>query len=97
MAIIAGFTGVLIVVRPGPEGFSFAALVCVFSMLTAAIRDLSTKRINRDVPAIFVSASAAGRADALPEFVQQTRLAHQERRTAHAHSTILPDKRLPRL
>jgi drug/metabolite transporter (DMT)-like permease len=58
-AILAGFVGVLIVIRPGPEGFSLAAIYVIASVVGAATRDLSTRRISRDVPSIFISAATA--------------------------------------
>jgi len=58
-AILAGFVGVLIVIRPGPEGFSLAAIYVVASVVGAAARDLSTRRISSDVPSIFISAATA--------------------------------------
>lgn len=59
LAIIAGFAGVLIVVRPGPEGFSMAAVYVIASVIGAAARDLATRQIRSDVPSIFVSAVTA--------------------------------------
>ena len=59
LAIAAGFAGVLIIIRPGPEGFSMAAIYVVASVVGAAARDLSTRRIRSDVPSIFISAVTA--------------------------------------
>ncbi|WP_242223364.1 DMT family transporter [Shinella zoogloeoides] len=59
LAIAAGFAGVLIVIRPGPEGFSMAAIYVIASVIGAAARDLATRRIRSDVPSIFVSAVTA--------------------------------------
>ncbi|AOF90258.1 DMT family transporter [Sinorhizobium sp. RAC02] len=56
LAITAGFAGVLIVIRPGPEGFSLAAAYVIASVVGAAARDLATRQINSDVPSLFVSA-----------------------------------------
>lgn len=55
LAIIAGFIGVAIIVKPGVAGFStysLAALACVF---WCAVRDLATKRIPERVSSVFVS------------------------------------------
>ncbi len=46
LAIAAGFAGVLIVIRPGPEGFSMAAIYVIASVIGAAARDLATRRIR---------------------------------------------------
>ncbi|HEV7247616.1 MAG TPA: DMT family transporter [Shinella sp.] len=59
LAIIAGFAGVLIVIRPGPEGFSMAAVYVIASVVGAAARDLSTRRIDPDVSTLFISVITA--------------------------------------
>ena len=59
LAIIAGFVGVLIVIRPGPEGFSLAAVYVVASVFCAATRDLCTRRIGREVPSLFITVVTA--------------------------------------
>ncbi|MGD9476528.1 DMT family transporter [Shinella sp. G-2] len=59
LAIAAGFAGVLIVIRPGPDGFSLAALYVIASVVGAAARDLSTRKIPGDIPSIFISAVTA--------------------------------------
>lgn len=58
-AIMVGFAGVLIVIRPGPDGFSLAAIYVSASVIGAAARDLATRKIDRNVPSIFVSAVTA--------------------------------------
>lgn len=59
LAILTGFLGVLIVLRPGPEGFTGAALSVVASVVGAAIRDLCTRRIDPAVPSLFISVITA--------------------------------------
>jgi drug/metabolite transporter (DMT)-like permease len=59
LAIIAGFAGVLIIIRPGPDGFSLAAVYVVASVIGAAARDLCTRRISRDVSSLFISVLTA--------------------------------------
>ncbi len=54
-AIIVGFLGVMIIIRPGPEGFTLAALYVVVSVFFAASRDLVTKRISADVPSLAIT------------------------------------------
>jgi drug/metabolite transporter (DMT)-like permease len=58
-AIIAGFVGVLIICRPGPEGFTTAALLVVASMFATAARDLATRCISKDVPSLTVTVFTA--------------------------------------
>lgn len=59
LAIFAGFAGVLIVMRPGPEGFSMASFFVVASVIGAATRDLCTRRIRRDISSLFISLTTA--------------------------------------
>jgi len=55
LAIAAGFTGVLIVVRPGFEGFNQFSLFALISVILCTIRDLATKKIPASIPSLFVT------------------------------------------
>jgi drug/metabolite transporter (DMT)-like permease len=55
LAIAAGFMGVLIIVRPGVEGFNQFSLIALISVLFCAVRDLATRRIPALVPSLFVT------------------------------------------
>jgi drug/metabolite transporter (DMT)-like permease len=55
LAITTGFIGVLIIVRPGLEGFNAYALYVLASVASCAVRDLATRRIPDTVPSTFVS------------------------------------------
>ena len=46
LAVLIGFTGMLIMVRPGTDAFQFAALLPVAAALVAATRDIVTRRIS---------------------------------------------------
>lgn len=46
LAVLVGFTGMLIMVRPGSAAFQFAALLPVAAALAASSRDLVTRRIS---------------------------------------------------
>nr|WP_298105880.1 DMT family transporter [uncultured Shinella sp.] len=59
LAITIGFAGVIIVIRPGPEGFSLAAIYAIASVVGAATRDLATRRIRNDVSTLFISVVTA--------------------------------------
>ena len=50
VAIAIGFVGVLIIVRPGSEGFNAYALWAVAAIVFIVTRDLSTRRLSPDVP-----------------------------------------------
>ncbi|MGN6097134.1 MAG: DMT family transporter [Bosea sp. (in: a-proteobacteria)] len=55
LALIVGFVGVLIVVRPGADSFGIAAIVALISTIFTAGRDLSTRMIGPEVPSTVVS------------------------------------------
>ncbi|WP_420969076.1 DMT family transporter [Bradyrhizobium sp. B120] len=55
LAIAAGFIGVLVIVRPGVEGFNQFSLFALCSVIFCAIRDLATKRIPASIPSLFVT------------------------------------------
>ncbi|MBZ9863601.1 DMT family transporter [Mesorhizobium sp. CA12] len=59
LAIAIGFTGVLIIVRPGFEGFSVYSLLALASVACCAVRDLATKRIPEAIPTMLVSTATA--------------------------------------
>lgn len=58
-AILAGFVGVLIIVRPGLEGFSPYALVIVGTVIFAATRDIATRKVNPAIPSLYLSTVTA--------------------------------------
>jgi drug/metabolite transporter (DMT)-like permease len=55
LAIAAGFIGVLIIVRPGFAGFNQYSLLALCSVILCAVRDLATKRIPNEIPALFIT------------------------------------------
>jgi drug/metabolite transporter (DMT)-like permease len=55
LAITAGFVGVLIVVRPGAEGFDQFSLFALVSVIFCALRDLATRRIPAPIPSLFIT------------------------------------------
>ncbi len=65
-AILIGFGGVLIIIRPGPQGFDIWSLMGLASVAIVVVRDLSTRWISRSVPSVMVavwsSASVTGAA-----------------------------------
>jgi drug/metabolite transporter (DMT)-like permease len=58
-AILVGFVGVIVIVRPGVEGFSPFALLIVVTVLFAASRDIATRKVDPSVPPLFMSAITA--------------------------------------
>lgn len=55
LAVLVGFIGVLIVVRPSADGFNAAALVALGSAVLVACRDLLTRSIGNEVPSTVIS------------------------------------------
>lgn len=55
LAIFVGFIGVLIIVRPGVEGFNQFSLFALVSVVFCAVRDLATRRIPAHVPSLFIN------------------------------------------
>lgn len=58
-AILAGLIGVLIIIRPGTEGFDRWALLGVASVLCVVVRDLSVRPLQGQVPSALVALGAA--------------------------------------
>ena len=56
-AILVGFIGVIVIVRPGPEGFNVYALVAVAAAVLVAGRDLATRFVPGEVPSTVVTLS----------------------------------------
>lgn len=53
-AIGVGFLGVLVIVRPGSEGFNAYALLVMATIVFIVIRDLSTRSLTPGAPAAYV-------------------------------------------
>jgi len=56
LAIVIGFGGVLLIVRPGSESFEPAALLMVACVCFAAARDLFTRALPPSIPSLLVTA-----------------------------------------
>lgn len=54
-AILVGFAGVLLIVRPGPLGFDTSAYLALGAAGLMALRDLLTRLIRADTPTIIVA------------------------------------------
>ncbi|TIQ20803.1 MAG: DMT family transporter [Mesorhizobium sp.] len=59
LAIAIGFAGVLIIVRPGFEGFSIYSVLALACVACCAVRDLATRRIPQAIPTLLVSTTTA--------------------------------------
>ena len=54
-AIAIGFAGVMIIVRPGAEGFDAFALLAVVAVGFVTLRDLATRQLSGPVPSLHVA------------------------------------------
>jgi drug/metabolite transporter (DMT)-like permease len=59
LAIVVGFTGVLLVVKPRGTDFSGYALLCLAGTLFQATRDFATRLIDRTIPSVLITLSTA--------------------------------------
>jgi drug/metabolite transporter (DMT)-like permease len=58
-AVITGFVGVLLIVRPGPAGFDPYALIAFATAALVAGRDFATRAIGAHVPSLLVTLSTS--------------------------------------
>jgi drug/metabolite transporter (DMT)-like permease len=58
-AITTGFIGVLLIIRPGFEGFNAFSMLVLASVFFCSIRDMATQRIPAGIPTVQVSAITA--------------------------------------
>ncbi|MCP4071924.1 MAG: DMT family transporter [Hyphomicrobiales bacterium] len=54
-AIIIGFIGVIVVIRPGMEGFTIYSIAALTAVFFITIRDLSTRFISKKIPTLFIA------------------------------------------
>ena len=54
-AIVVGFCGMLLIVRPGPDGFSLYAIYALAAVACVTLRDLVTRRMSANVPSMTVT------------------------------------------
>jgi len=58
-AILIGFCGMLLIVRPGSDGFTLWSAYALISVVCVTVRDLAVRRLSRSVPSLMVTLSAA--------------------------------------
>ena len=54
-AIVFGFFGVLIIIKPTSAEFNYYSLMALMAVCFIVLRDLSTSRLNESIPSTFVS------------------------------------------
>lgn len=55
VAIVVGFAGVMLIIRPGAADFNFYSLYTLAAVGFVTLRDLSTRRLSRATPSMFVT------------------------------------------
>jgi len=58
-AILIGMIGVLIIIRPGMAGFSVYSVYVVGAVAACVVRDLVTRRLGAEIPALFITFATA--------------------------------------
>lgn len=58
-AILIGFMGMLLIVRPGPDGFSLWSGYALLAVICVTVRDLATRRLSPDVPSLTVTLASS--------------------------------------
>lgn len=58
-AVVVGFLGILLIVRPGTEGFNGYALLALASVFLVALRDVVTRFIPASTPTLFITVVTA--------------------------------------
>jgi drug/metabolite transporter (DMT)-like permease len=58
-AVLVGFLGVLLIIRPTPEGLNAWALLAFAATLLNGARDINTRRIGLEVPSIVITLGTA--------------------------------------
>lgn len=59
LAILVGFLGVMLIVRPGPDGFNSYAVYALIAVAFVTMRDLASRRLSKNVPSLVVALAAA--------------------------------------
>ena len=58
-AIMIGFMGMLLIVRPGSDGFSLWSAYALMAVMCVTVRDLATRRLSPDVPSMTVTLASS--------------------------------------
>ena len=58
-AIAFGFCGMLLIVRPGTEGFTSASVYALCSVAAVTVRDLVTRRVSQETPSLTLTLASS--------------------------------------
>jgi drug/metabolite transporter (DMT)-like permease len=59
LAILVGFGGVMLIVRPGMEGFTIYSVIVIISVFFSAARDLVTRKMPENMPTFLIALLAS--------------------------------------
>ncbi len=59
LAILVGFGGMMLIVRPGSDGFDVYSIYVLIAVLCVTARDLTTRAMSKAVPSLFVTLLAS--------------------------------------
>lgn len=55
LAIVIGFCGMMLIVRPGTDGFTVHSVFVLVAVACVTVRDLAARRLSKDVPSLTVT------------------------------------------
>ncbi|MDB4213891.1 DMT family transporter [Octadecabacter sp.] len=58
IAILVGFFGVVLIIQPGTDGFTFYSLLGVAAVIAVTVRDLAARKLSRNIPSGIVALAA---------------------------------------
>ncbi len=58
LAVVAGFAGVVLIVKPGGGAFGAAAYLALIALLCTTVRDLTTRGLDKSIPSLLVAAAS---------------------------------------
>ncbi len=59
VAILVGLVGVLIIIRPGTEGFNVYGFLALLAVLFVVMRDLASRQLSQEADSLFVTLASA--------------------------------------
>lgn len=54
-AIVVGFAGVMLIVRPGTDGFNIWSVLALISVAFVVVRDLTTRQFSKGLPSVTIA------------------------------------------
>jgi len=60
LAILIGFCGVMLIVKPGADGFNIWSIYALIAVACVTVRDLATRQLSKGVPSMTVTLVTAG-------------------------------------